>query len=205
MSPTLNARRSTFSDAAPVASDGPRVLVAYATRAGSTRGIAERIAATLRDAGLRVWLSCADAQLAAGAYDAVVLGSPVLDQRWLPDAEAFVAHNRDALARCPVWLFSAGTFGDRKPVIGRLMRREPENIGELLETIGPRDYRVFAGVIDRAQWPPPSRLFFHLLGGRFGDNRDWPDIEAWARGIATDLQSTPVQSTHGTRHDATKR
>lgn len=46
------------------------------------------------------------------------------------------------------------------------------------------EYRVFAGVIDRHQWPFLSRLFFYALGGRLGDNRDWPAIDAWAEEIA---------------------
>jgi menaquinone-dependent protoporphyrinogen oxidase len=171
---------------APAAA-GPEVLVAYATRYGSTRGVAERIAATLRDAGIRVTLSAADVAGPAAGYDAVVLGSPVYDQRWLPECEQFAGDNRGALAGQPVWLFSVGTFGDGKPLIGPLMRREPRAIGALLETIRPRDYRVFAGVIERRQWPLLSRLLYHALGGRLGDNRDWPAIDAWAQAIAAAL------------------
>ena len=186
MSDTLHADRPSVAGDR-TGSDGPSVLVAYVTRYGSTKGIAERIAAVMRDAGVRVRLRSADEDLAAGAYDAVVFGSPVFDQRWLPAGDAFVARNRQALAQHPVWLFSVGTFGDRKRVVGRLMRREPKNIGEVLGAIGPREYRVFAGVIERSQWPAPSRLLYHLLGGRLGDHRDWTDIDAWARAIAAQL------------------
>jgi hypothetical protein len=59
-------------------------------------------------------------------YDAVVLGSAVFNQRWLPEADEFAQRNRKTLAARPVWLFSVGTFGDRKPIIGPLMRREPD-------------------------------------------------------------------------------
>jgi hypothetical protein len=38
--------------------------------------------------------------------------------------------------------------------------------------------RVFADAIERHQWPLASRLFFHAFGGRFGDNRDWREIDA---------------------------
>jgi menaquinone-dependent protoporphyrinogen oxidase len=194
MSDTLHADRSTVAGD-PIGSHGPSVLVAYATTYGSTKGIAERIAAVMGDAGLRVRLRRADEGLAAGAYDAVVFGSPVFDQRWLPEGDAFVARNRQALAQRPVWLFSVGTFGDRKRLIGGVMRREPKNIGEVLAAVAPREYRVFAGVIERSQWPAPSRLLYHLLGGRLGDNRDWPEIDAWARAIAAELMiengSTP--------------
>lgn len=96
--------------------------------------------------------------------------------------------NLDALARRPVWLFNVGTFGDRRRIIGPLMPREPRGIEELREAIRPGDYRVFAGVIQRHQWPFFSRLFFRALGGHFGDNRDWPEIDAWAEKIAASIQ-----------------
>lgn len=60
---------------------------------------------------------------------------------------------RQAFTHNDIWLFSVATFGDRKPLLGSLMKREPKNIGELHDTIGPREYRVFAGVIDRRRSP----------------------------------------------------
>lgn len=162
-------------------------LVTYASRYGSTRGVAERIADRLRARGCRVELRPVDEVRGLGGYAGVVFGSAVFDQRWMPEGEAFVRNNADALSGCPVWFFSVGTFGDRKPLIGPLMKREPKGIAEFTRAIGPRDYRVFAGVIDRHQWPFGSRLFYHALGGRLGDNRDWPAIDAWAESIAQAL------------------
>jgi menaquinone-dependent protoporphyrinogen oxidase len=43
------------------------------------------------------------------------------------------------------------------------------------------------GTIEGQQWPLASRLYYHAFGGRFGDNRDWPEIEAWAESIAETL------------------
>src|SRR5204862_5936066 len=43
-----------------------------------------------------------------GAYDAVIVGSAVHDQTWLPAAVRFMRDNRAALASRPVWLFSVG-------------------------------------------------------------------------------------------------
>jgi menaquinone-dependent protoporphyrinogen oxidase len=179
-----------------VAGVSARVLVAYASRHGSTAGVAQRIAARLEAAGHRPEVH--DVRAAGGLpeYDAVVFGSPVYDQRWLPEAQGFVRDREDWLSRRPVWLFSVGTFGDRKPLIGRFVPREPKEIAAIRERTRAQDYRVFAGVIDRHQWPGASRILFHLLGGRFGDNRDWPEVEAWADGIARSLQrrSAPVAS-----------
>lgn len=190
---TLTAMVETTHPAGPDADAntlGERdVLVAYASKYGSTKGVAERIAARLRERGNRVDLRAADQVDGVGAYGAVVFGSAVFSQRWMPEGEEFVRRNRPALAGCPVWLFSVGTFGDRKRIIGSLMKREPKGIGELAQAIRPREYRVFAGVIDRHQWPLFSRLFYYALGGRLGDNRDWPDIDAWAEHIAQTLQA----------------
>lgn len=165
-----------------------RTLVAYASRFGSTKGIADRIAATLRANGLRVDVRPCDLSPDPSTYAAVVLGSAVFNQRWLPAGAQFARDNQQILANRPVWLFSVGTFGDRKRVIGPLMKHEPKDIAALQEAIHPRDYRVFAGVISRDRWPLGSRLFYHALGGRLGDNRDWPAIEAWAHQIAYALE-----------------
>ena len=163
--------------------------MAFASRHGSTVDVADRLATALRKHGNRVELRPAAEVGRVDPYDAVVFGGAVYNQAWLPEGEAFVRRNLGPLARRPLWLFSVGTFGDTKRLIGPLMKREPKHIGDLLETLQPRDYRVFAGVIDRHQWPFISRLFYWALGGRLGDNRDWPEIDAWAEGIAGALRN----------------
>lgn len=170
------------------------VLVAYATRQGSTRGIAERIAERLTEHGQRVDLRPVGDPIEVAGYDAVVFGSPVYDQSWPPEGEEFVQRNRSALRQRPVWLFSVGSLGDRSRVIGPLARREPKRIGDILEAIGPRDYRVFAGVIRRGQWSWLGNVVLRAFGGRIGDNRDWPDIDAWANGIAAAVGSRAERS-----------
>jgi menaquinone-dependent protoporphyrinogen oxidase len=163
------------------------VLVAFASRHGATRGVAERICVRLHDGGLEAELRGVEDPEPLPPGCAVVLGSPVYDQRWPPETDAFVERHAHALAERELWLFSVGTFGDRRRGLGRFMTREPRGIDELREALRPRDYRVFAGVIRREQWPPASRLLYHAFGGRLGDNRDWDDIGAWADGIAASL------------------
>ena len=170
-------------------SEGLLVLVAYATEHGSTKGVAERIAARLAEAGAQVDARPVDDVHDLAGYDAVVLGSGVYNQSWIPSATEFLRANSAALAARPVWLFSVGVFGDTHRGIGKLMRREPREIGEFQDAIHPRGYRVFAGAIQRHQWPLPSRLLFHAFGGRLGDNRDWPEIEGWAKSIAGMLKN----------------
>ena len=92
----------------------PSVLVTYASRFGSTRGVAKRIAARLTEHGSRVELNSVDEVDDESAYDAVVVGGAVFNRRWMPEGEGFVRRNLGALAGRPVWLFSVGTFGDSK-------------------------------------------------------------------------------------------
>jgi menaquinone-dependent protoporphyrinogen oxidase len=165
------------------------VLVAYASRQGATKGIAGGIAAHLVDSGATVELRHVDEVETLDAYDAVVFGAPVYDQSWPPEADRFVMRHRDALAARPLWLFSVGAFGDTKRLLGPLTHKEPKRIEEIHAAIRPREYRVFQGVIRKYQWPFWSRVFFHAFGGRFGDHRDWPTIDAWAERIAQALPS----------------
>jgi hypothetical protein len=69
-------------------------------------------------------------------------------------------------------------------MIGPLTHKEPKHIAEIRSSLHPREYRVFQGVVRKHQWPFWSRMFFHAFGGRFGDHREWPVIEAWADQIA---------------------
>lgn len=160
-------------------------LVTYASRHGATQGIATRIARHLAGAGVDVDLRHVDQVETLDEYDAVVFGAPVYDQNWPPEANHFAAEFREDLSQRPLWLFSVGSFGDTKRLIGWLMPREPKEIAEIRADLKPREYRVFQGVIQKEQWPFLSRMFFRVLGGRFGDHRDWPSIDAWAEQIAT--------------------
>jgi len=164
----------------------PNVLVAYASEHGAAQGIAQRIAARLESTA-HVDLRPVEEADDLESYEAVILGSGVYRRSWIPSATEFVRRHRQGLAARTVWVFSVGSFGDTHHVIGKLMRREPKEIGQIQHAIHPREYRIFAGAVDRHQWPLASRVFFHAFGGRFGDNRDWPEIDAWADTIAQSL------------------
>ncbi|HTP19381.1 MAG TPA: flavodoxin domain-containing protein [Solirubrobacteraceae bacterium] len=190
-------RGRELSDPATDAMGRPNVLVAYASEHGSTEGIAQRIAARLATS-VHVHLRPVEEADDVEPYEAVIIGSGVYGQRWIPSATEFVRRNRQALAARTVWVFSVGSFGDTHHVIGKLMRREPKEIGEIQDAIHPREYRIFAGAIERHQWPLGSRAFFHAFGGRFGDNRDWPEIDAWADAIARSLSRSRGRTSNST-------
>jgi menaquinone-dependent protoporphyrinogen oxidase len=168
------------------------VLVAYASKYGATKGIAERIGEHLRQRGLVVEVArCKDVDKASG-YDAYVVGSAAYMFNWRKDARKFVKRNAELLAAHPVWLFSSGPLGtDTVDKDGNdvLAGAEPKQFTEFEKLIHPRGTRVFFGAfqleelrgVDRmAKWAPAVAM-------PVGDFRDWDAIDAWADSIADEL------------------
>lgn len=171
------------------------VLVAYASRHGSTGGIAERIAAGLREAGLSAEAR-PDTEIGdVDAYDAFVIGSAAYMFHWLKDATRFVRRHWALLAGRPVWLFSSGPLGtDRVDEQGddALEATRPKEFDELAALVHPRGNQVFFGAWD-PEAPPVGlveRTVRHLPAAEAtpaGDLRDWAAIDAWAADIAREL------------------
>jgi menaquinone-dependent protoporphyrinogen oxidase len=168
----------------------PRVLVTYSTAAGSTAGIAERIAQVLRDAGCAVRCLPASADLDLAGVDALVVGSAVHDMAWLaPSVEVL---RRAAASGTPaVWCFSVGSVHPRGRVTRALAALEARRVGALFPAgLRVRDHRVFGGVVDMTGVPLWGRLFYRAIGESPGDHRDWTAVAAWAGDIAHSLTRT---------------
>ena len=164
----------------------PQVLVTYATAAGSTTGVAERIADTLRAAGAQVVCRPAGPDLDLRPFDALVVGSAVHNMAWLQPAVDLVS--RAAETSRPVWCFSVGGIQPKGRVTRAMTDRELVRVAQAFpRTLALRDHRMFGGIIDMRHTPLWGRLFFRATGGRPGDHRDWPAIQAWAAEIAAAL------------------
>ena len=173
------------------------ILVAYASKHGSTKGIAERIAKRLTAAGLAAEALPVESVRSVEGYDAVVLGSALYMFHWLKDATAFASQNRRALSARPVWLFSSGPFGPEpldKKGNKKLEVSGPRELDQLRAMLNPRDHRVFWGAWSRSNKPIGfwERMVNVMPAGRASmpdaDFRDWPNIETWADGIAAKLR-----------------
>lgn len=182
----------------PAGTEPVGVLVAYASAHGSTREIAERIAARLRGHGVRAEAADVDSVASLDGYRAVVVGSAVHDRAWLPGAARFVERNTDGLSRRPVWLFAVGMPAAlARPLRRPLADAEARQVFTRFAGLHPRGTRLFSGVIDPGQFPQlVSRIALRVMGGRYGDFRDWPAIEAWADEIGAAV-TLPLRSTPG--------
>jgi len=188
-----------------------KVLIAYASKYGATREIAERLADRIRAAGLEAQAQPVTTVSDLSACDAVVIGSAAYIGHWQKEATEFVQSNSAVLAGRPTWLFSSGPLGNEPtnaPGLDQRGAAEPKEIAELRATISPRDHRVFFGALDPAKLGFRDRAIRILPAGRAllpeGDFRDWQDVNAWADSIAGDLAAlaTGGRTAHQTDMEA---
>ena len=160
-----------------------RILVGYATRNGSTTGVAEKIGENLGERGYSVDVAPLKERPSLEGYDAVVLGSAVNGAKWLPEAVAFVEDNRAALGRVPTAVFCVHIMNlgdDEKSTRKRLAYIDP-----VRELITPAAEGFFVGVGPLAEDTSlVARWAFKAFGGGGeGDCRDWDKIRSWAQQV----------------------
>ena len=171
-----------------------RILVVYASADGSTAEIARRIAQRLRERGHDASDQPVGSAGSIQDVDAVVLGSAVHDRQWLGEATSFVNTNREAIHNRPFWTFSVGMPDALPKAVRKIARTEENAIIDQLGDLRPRGHRLFSGVVKPSQFPLASRIFLRLVGGRYGDFRDWPAIDGWALEIADQLDGAPMMA-----------
>jgi menaquinone-dependent protoporphyrinogen oxidase len=160
-----------------------RVMVACASKHGSTEGIAEAIAERLHQLGHdAVAVRAADVSDLNGVH-AVVLGSAIYAGSWMKDATEFAEANADVLSGLPVWLFSSGPLGTEVDDD----EEQPRQLTELTEALHPRAHRMFFGALDRTKLGFGERMMVKAVKAPDGDFRDWNAISAWADEIGREL------------------
>jgi menaquinone-dependent protoporphyrinogen oxidase len=164
-----------------------RVLVAYASKRGSTAEIATAVGKTLSEAGVEVDCLESDGVSDVSPYDAVVLGSAVYMKRWRGDAKHFLRKHSEQLAERPLWVFSSGPVGDPDQAENPEWL-EPPKIVKKVEELGAREHVVFGGRLPADPHGPMEKAMVTGVPVEFRDRRDWDEIRAWATGIASELQ-----------------
>jgi menaquinone-dependent protoporphyrinogen oxidase len=166
------------------------VLVAYASKLGSTGEIAETIAHVLRDSGHRALAVPARDVTTLDDWDAVILGSAVYAAHWQRDARRFTERFREDLQTRPLWLFSGGPL-DRR--LAKADQPITPHGAEVTGGLGARGHRTFGGRLARDAEVDPQVLQTH----RLGDYRDWQSIVGFAYGIARELDRMKLPPSPG--------
>jgi menaquinone-dependent protoporphyrinogen oxidase len=163
-----------------------RALVAYGSKHGATRGIADAIVERLRERGVGAEAAPVEEVDDPRGYDAVVLGSAIYAGSWLKPAVEFVEHHRDVLEHVPVWLFSSGPLGSDVEDT----EDQPKQLAKLQEELHPKGYRLFYGALYHERLSFSERMMVKAVRAPQGDFRDWEGIGRWADEIAETLAAT---------------
>ncbi len=155
-----------------------RVLVTYATRAGSTAEVAAEIGSNLSQRGFIVDVKPVKEVSSLEGYQAVVLGSAVRMGNWLPEMTAFVKANQQALNAVPVALFTVHMLNTGEDETSRTARRT------YLQAIRPllhhAEEAYFAGRMDFSRLSFLDRIIAKMVKAVEADRRDWDAVRAWA-------------------------
>ena len=170
------------------------ILVAYASKYGATKEIAEKIGEVLCQAGLQADVYPVHGIRDLNLYKAVILGSAVYVGKWHKEAVEFLQTHEKVLTDRPVWLFSSGPTGVGDPVELLEGLRLPVALQPVTDRIHPRDIAVFHGHIN------PDKINFiekwaikSLVKKPFGDFRDWEAIHSWATSIVDTLKNKDAE------------
>ncbi len=164
-----------------------KVLVAYASKYGSTQEVAEAIAEALRESGIEVDLQPMRKVRTLAGYGTVVLGAPLYFGFWHKDAINFLSRNENTLPQRPVAIFALGpNSNDTKEMQGSRAQLDKELAK--FPWLTPVVIEVFGG-----KYPAKLRLPERIIAGLpasplhgkpASDVRDWTAIRTWAGGLA---------------------
>jgi len=157
------------------------VLVAYASRRGATREVAEVVCEALQARGIRAHLRGAAEVRDLDGYGAVVLGGSLYMGRWHGAAHRFLRRHEATLAARPLAVFALGPIPKRGERDWEDSRRQLD-AALARHAVAPVRVAVFGGRIE------PARLPFPLSAMPAADARDWDAIRSWADALPAALE-----------------
>jgi menaquinone-dependent protoporphyrinogen oxidase len=155
-----------------------KVLVAYASKAGSTSEVARAVGEVLTNKGYAVDVKLVKDVKDLSSYKAVVLGSAIRIGHVLPEVKKFVESNQKALSQVPTSYFVVcltmheDTEENRRTVSGYL--------APLSVIVKPASEGLFAGKMDLTKLSFLDQTMAKMIKAPIGDFRNWDAIRSWA-------------------------
>lgn len=166
-------------------------LIAYATRAGSTREIAHFIGNIFLHHGKPVDILDIRAVKHPEQYAALLLGSNIRAGQVMPEILRFAHHNAAWMARLPkAYFIVCGTLRSDTPDTRAIVEAYLE---PLMRISPPLSNGLFAGRIDPQTMDLPWRLILkNITEGSMtpGDFRRWDLIRSWAESVMALLEQS---------------
>ena len=164
------------------------ILVAYATRYGSTREVAEKIADTLRASGFEIDIQPAKNVGSLGKYRAVVLGSPLYIGSWHNETKQFLSKHQADLNNLPTAVFALGPLHNEEKELQGAHEQLDKELAKF-PWFKPAALQVFGGKYDPAKLHFPDKIIARLPASPLhqapeNDARDWEKIEGWAENLS---------------------
>lgn len=166
------------------------ILIAYTTRSGSTKEVAESIHATLRDAGLWPDLLPMSQVDSLQGRTAVLLGAPLYIGRFPSDLYAFLGRFRAPLSVLRPWFFVLGPTRN-EPSDFEAAHKQAEKQLRRYPWCKPADLHIFGGRWSTADLQFPLSFLTRLPAMKnvpASDIRDWPAIRNWSLTIANQVK-----------------
>lgn len=159
-----------------------KILITYASKAGSTAETAARMGEMLAGQNAQVDVLPVEKAGDLSAYQAVVLGSAIRMGQLLPEVVKFVEANQAVLQQKSFNVFF---------LCMTLEKDTPENrqtVSAYLEPVRalvkPASEGMFAGVMEPKKLSLLERMMMKAMKTPVGDFRNWEQINAWAQSLA---------------------
>jgi menaquinone-dependent protoporphyrinogen oxidase len=159
------------------------VLIAYASRHGTTHEVADAIAQTLEALGLAVVVEEAGHVREISDFDAIIIGGGLYMGKWHADARRLLKRHRRDLAQKRLAVFAMGPDSLDEAKVTE-SRNQLERALAATPELEPIAAAIFGGALKPENWRFPLNRMPAF------DARDWNAITSWAQEIATKLTPT---------------
>ncbi len=167
----------------------PDVLVAYGSKHGATREIAEALAEAFRGDGLDAEAESALTADPRGA-GAVVVGAALYTGRLHAHALRFLRRYEHVLVERPLAVFASGPRTLEPEDVTASLRQLRGGLNSAVPRLRPVSLTIFGGAVD------PHRLRWPLSRMQASDARDWEAVRAWATELARRPDFVGAAATH---------